>query len=82
LNATSGPSVTAIFDWRFPVELRGSPTVTIYSPATAASGKIDAGGTDLAATPLSICSSAASFQSATHSGLALARAHATACAEL
>ncbi|QNL18472.1 DUF2793 domain-containing protein [Hyphobacterium sp. CCMP332] len=81
-GATSGPSATAIFDWRFPVEMRGSPSLTLYSPATAASGKIDAAGTDLAGTPLAISSNTASFQSAPHSGLVLARAHATANAEL
>jgi len=82
LSATSGPSTTALFDWRFPVDMRSAPTLTVYSPATAASAKIDASGSDLSATPLSISSNAASFQSATHSSRALARAHATANAEL
>ena len=81
-SATSGPSTSAIFDWRFPVEMRGSPSLTLYSPATGASGKIDAAGSDLSGTPLAIASSGASFQSATHSGLVVARAHATASAEL
>ncbi len=82
LSATSGPSMTALFDWRFPVEMRGVPSLAIYSPATSVSGKIDANGTDLTASPLDISTLAASFQSATHSGLELARAHATASAEL
>ncbi|WP_394692155.1 DUF2793 domain-containing protein [Hyphobacterium sp.] len=81
-STTSGPSTTAVFDWRFPVEMRGSPSLALYSPATGASGKIDASGTDLSGTPLSIASSGVSFQSATHSGLVVARAHATASAEL
>jgi hypothetical protein len=82
LSATSGPSTTAIFDWRFPVEMRGAPSLTIYSPATASSGKIDADGTDVNASPLNISTVSAGFQSASHSALELARAHATASAEL
>lgn len=82
LSATSGPSSTALFDWRFPVEMRGEPSLTIYSPETGAAGKIDASGTELTASPLSIAATAAGFQSASHSGLDLARAHATASAEL
>ncbi|MBI1237444.1 MAG: DUF2793 domain-containing protein [Alphaproteobacteria bacterium] len=82
LSATSGPSTTAIFDWRFPVEMRAAPSLTIYSPATAATEKIDAGGTDLNALPLNISAASAGFQSASHSALELARAHATASAEL
>jgi len=82
LSATSGPSTTAIFDWRFPVEMRAAPSLTIYSPATAATGKIDAGGTDLNALPLNISAASADFQSASHTALELARAHATASAEL
>ncbi|MEY9198662.1 hypothetical protein ABIA16_003778 [Sinorhizobium fredii] len=27
-------------DWRFPVEMRAAPTITVYSPVTGASGKV------------------------------------------
>lgn len=36
--------------WRFPVEMRGTPTVTLYSPNTGASGKIYIGTSDVNAT--------------------------------
>tara|TARA_R110002073_G_scaffold195797_2_gene354861 strand:- start:276 stop:464 length:189 start_codon:yes stop_codon:yes gene_type:complete len=62
--------------------MRAAPSLTIYSPATAATGKIDADGTDLNASPLNISTVSAGFQSASHSALELARAHATASSEL
>jgi hypothetical protein len=33
--------------WRMPVEMRGTPTITLYSPNTGTSGKIYTGATDV-----------------------------------
>ncbi len=79
---TGGPSDTAVFAWRLPVEMRASPTVAIYSPATGAAGHIDANGTDLTASAISVSANAVAIQSVSHSGLDLAQAHLVADAEL
>ncbi|WP_421787074.1 DUF2793 domain-containing protein [Hyphobacterium sp.] len=81
-SATSGPANTAIFNWRLAVPMRAAPSVTAYSPQTGASGKIDASGTDLAASILSTSTNAIAVQSASHSGVDLAAVHLFATAEL
>jgi hypothetical protein len=79
---TGAPGNTAVFDWRLPVEMRSVPSLTVFSPQTGASGKIDAAGTDLAASSLSVSPVSIAIQSASHSGLDLAAAHIMASAEL
>jgi len=81
-SSTNGKLNKSLFDWRLPVEMRAAPSVVIYSPNTGATGYVDASGTDITATPLSISENAICFQSAAHSSVETARAHVVADAEL
>ncbi|MEE2527222.1 DUF2793 domain-containing protein [Hyphobacterium sp. HN65] len=81
-TSTSGPAQSAVFDWRLPVEMCATPAIEVYSPASGASGMVDASGTDIAASVISASVNGVAIQSAAHGTLTLAHVHITADAEL
>lgn len=81
-TSTCAPSNTAVFDWRFPVEMRSVPAISLFSPLTGLADAAEVNGADLAASALSVSPTAVACQTLAHSGLEIARLHITADAEL
>lgn len=82
VTSTSGPAQTAIFGWRYPTEMRISPAITVYSPASGTAGNIDISGADVGVGTLTVSPTGVAVLSAPHGSLELACAHITADAEL